>query len=72
MASFNPNPRWPAGYSEVLEELGIDRARCSFYAHWVRRFFNLHLQSGKRRRDLESSEIKEFLLALKRDPTCQA
>jgi len=30
--SFNPNPRWPKGYFEVLEEAGIPEREHSFFA----------------------------------------
>ena len=40
VAPFNPNPNWPSGYFQVLEELGVDERRQPFYAHWVRRFFS--------------------------------
>ena len=39
VAPFNPNPRWPTGYFQVLEELGVEEPRRPFYAHWVRQFF---------------------------------
>ena len=34
VAPFNPNPRWPTGYFQVLEELGVEERRRPFYAHW--------------------------------------
>ena len=63
VAPFNPNPRWPAGYFQVLEELGVEERRHPFYAHWVRQFFN-HQQKSKRRRDLGRVEIEAFIQAL--------
>ena len=41
-APYNPNPRWPTGYFEVLDELGIPERVHSFFAHWVRQFFSRH------------------------------
>jgi len=38
VASFNPDPRWPSGHFQALEELGAAQARRRFYAHWVRQF----------------------------------
>ena len=55
VAEFNPNPRWPRGYFEVLEELWIPDKHHSFYAHWVRQVFARELRS-RRRRDLGSAE----------------
>jgi len=51
VAPFNPNPNWPSGYFQVLEELGVDERRQPFYAHWVRQFFRRQ-QKRKSRRDL--------------------
>ncbi|MFH1350725.1 MAG: hypothetical protein ABII26_07270 [Pseudomonadota bacterium] len=39
VAPFNPNPRRPTGYSQVIEDLGVEEPRRPFYAHWVRQFF---------------------------------
>ncbi|MDY6856667.1 MAG: integron integrase [Thermodesulfobacteriota bacterium] len=66
VAPYNPNPRWPTGYFQVLEELGIEETRRRFYAHWVRQFFNRH-QGRKRRRDLGRVEIEAFLQTLAAD-----
>ncbi len=63
VAPFNPNPRWPTGYFQVLEELGVEERRRPFYAHWVRQFFN-HQQERKQRRYLGRREIEEFIQAL--------
>jgi integrase len=49
-APYNPDPRWPGGYFQVLEELNIPKTRQPFYAHWVRLFFKRFLK--RRRRDL--------------------
>ena len=50
VAPFNPNPRWPTGYFQVLEELGVEERRRPFYAHWVRQFFKRHQERKKRGR----------------------
>jgi integron integrase len=63
---YNPNPQWPTGYFQVLEELGVEESRRPFYAHWVRQFFNRY-QGLKRRRDLGLVEIEQFLQALADD-----
>jgi integron integrase len=65
VAAFNPDPRWPAGYFQVLEELGVAEPRQRFYAHWVRQFFTRHL--NQRRRDLGRVEIEAFLATLTND-----
>ena len=31
VAPFNPNPQWPTGYFQVLEELGVEKQRHPFY-----------------------------------------
>lgn len=66
VAPFNPDPRWPRGYFQVLEELGVPSKRRSFYAHWVRQFFKQHLT--KRRRDLGRKEINAYLRVLSSSP----
>jgi hypothetical protein len=33
IAPLNPDPRWPQGYFQVLEELGVPERRRGFYAH---------------------------------------
>ena len=35
VAPFNPTPQWPQGYFRVLQALGVEKPRHSFYAHWV-------------------------------------
>jgi hypothetical protein len=37
---FDANPNWPKGYFEVLEELRVLSKYQTFYAQWVRLFFN--------------------------------
>lgn len=66
VASFNPNPAWPQGYFQVLEELGIPEKQRPFYAHWVRQFFSRELR-GRRRRDLGQDDIRHFLQVLEAD-----
>lgn len=61
VAPFNPDPRWPEGYFQVLEELGVEERRRPFYAHWVRQFFKRH--QGTRCRDLGRAAIESFLQA---------
>ena len=63
VAPFNPNPRLPTGYFQVLEELGVEEPRHPFYAHWVRQLFNRQ-KKRKRRRDLGRGEIEAFIQAL--------
>ena len=59
VAPYNPNPNWPQGYYQVLEEAGIPENHQRFYAHWVRQFFSHN--PGKRRRELRLKEINGFL-----------
>jgi len=65
VAEFDPNPRWPTGYFEVLEEVGVPERERGFYAHWVRQFFNRF--PGRKRRELGPQEIADFLDAMERD-----
>jgi len=66
VATFDPDPRWPQGYFQVLEELGVEERRRPFYAHWVRQFFNRY--QGQRRWDLGQPEVEAFLETLSRQP----
>jgi len=66
VAAFNPNPVWPQGYFQVLEELHVPEKYRPFYAQWVRQFFNRELK-GRRRRDLGEDDIRRFLKALEQD-----
>ena len=66
IATFDPNPRWPQGYFQVLEELGVEERRRPFYAHWVRQFFNRY--PGRGRRELGQPEVEAFLETLSRQP----
>ena len=58
-ARFNPAPRWPAGYVEVLREVGAQEKAIPFCIRWVRGFFAEH--PGRRRRDLGRTEMEAFL-----------
>ena len=33
VAPFNPNPQWPTGYFQVLQELGVEKQQHPFYTH---------------------------------------
>ena len=65
-APLNPEPRWPAGYVEVLREAGAQEKTIPFCLGWVRRFFAAH--PGRRRRDLGRVEIEAFLRATANHP----
>ena len=67
---INPEPKWPAGFLEVLAEAGIPERQHQFYAHWVRQFFNRN--PGKPRRSLGTADIASFLQILKNDPAMHA
>jgi integron integrase len=60
VTGYNPSPRWPQGYFQVLEEMGVEQRRRGFYAHWVRQFFN-RCKGRRRRRDLGRADIERFL-----------
>jgi len=49
----------------VLEEAGIPEREHSFFAHWVRQFFNQN--PGRSRRSLGAVELNRFLSVLNRD-----
>lgn len=66
VAPFNSDPRWPSGYFLVLEELGVEKRRHPFYAHWVRQFFKQQHES-KQRRELGRREIETFIQLLAAD-----
>jgi len=63
VGDFNPNPQWPQGFFQVLEEMGVEERRRGFYAHWVRQFFNRR-KGSRRRRDLGRRDIEAFLRML--------
>ena len=66
VVSFNPDPRWPNGYFQVLEELGISERQWRFYSYWVYQFFNKN--PGRLRRDLGRIEIETFISQIINDP----
>ena len=65
---FNLNPQWPQGYFRVLQALGVEKTRHSFYAAWVRQLFN-QFQPNRHRRDLGRTKIDAFLQRLTCDPS---
>jgi integron integrase len=68
--SYNPNPQWPGGFFEVLEEVGVPAKHRPFYAQRVRQFFNVQLK-GRRRRDMRQADVDAFLDMLKASPRVQ-
>jgi len=58
VADFNPDPQWPGGYFEVLEESGVPEKQHGFYAHWVRQLFNRYPE--RFRRPLGPQEIADW------------
>lgn len=69
VAEFNVAPQWPSEFFQVLDEVGIPQKLHSFYAQWVRQFFNKN--PGKPRRSLGSNDIARFLQQLKHSPGIQ-
>lgn len=67
IAPFNPQPRWPSGYFQVLREQGVAEQDAPLYAHWVRRFFQCR-KGNRRRRDLGREDIEAFLQTLRNAP----
>ncbi len=59
VAAYNPSPKWLGGYFEVLAEAGVAEWQHSFYAPWVRQFFNRN--PGKARHSLGVREMACFL-----------
>jgi integron integrase len=59
VAPYNPNPRWPDGYFDVLTEVGVSKEQFLLYANWVRDLFRYY--PGKPRRSLGANEIKQYL-----------
>ena len=43
---YNPNPKWPGGYVQVLRDQGIEESNIPPFLRWVRRFFAGH-KGGK-------------------------
>ena len=35
-ASFNPNPKWPGGWVQVLRDQGIEEGNIPHFLRWVR------------------------------------
>ena len=63
---FNTEPRWPAGYIQVLREVGAQEKTIPYCLGWVRRFFAEN--PGRRRRELGRAEIELFLSGLAARP----
>jgi len=66
LGPFNPNPKWPEGYVQVLREQGIDENQIPHFLRWVREF--LAQYKGSRRRDLGRREIETYLSQLAKKP----
>ena len=66
LGPFNPNPKWPEGYVQVLREQGIDENQIPHFLRWVRGF--LAQYKGSRRRDLGRREIKPYLSQVAKKP----
>ena len=66
-APLNAEPRWPAGYVEVLRQAGAQEKTIPYCLGWVRRFFAEN--PGRRRRDLGRMEIECFLRGLAARPS---
>jgi hypothetical protein len=62
LAPYNPDPVWPDGYFDVLQEAGVHEDLFLIYANWVRNFFKHH--PGRRRRSLGAKEIRVYLQLL--------
>ncbi|WFB37508.1 integron integrase [Kiritimatiellota bacterium B12222] len=69
VASFNPNPKWPGGYFEVLAEAGVPENLHGFYAHWVRQLFNRY--PDRSRRSLGPQEISDFLESVRAEESAK-
>lgn len=65
-APLNTEPRWPAGYVDVLRQAGAQEKTIPYCIGWVRRFFAEN--PGRNRRDLSRAEIETFLSGLLRRP----
>ena len=59
LSPYNPNPVWPDGYFDLLQEAGVHEDLFMIYANWVRDLFKHN--PGKTRRSLGADEIKVYL-----------
>jgi len=50
VAPFNPNPKWPGGYIQVLRDQGIEESNIPHFLRWVRGFFEGHRHECRRLR----------------------
>ena len=66
VAPFNPDPRWPSGYFQILEQLGISERQWRFYSYWVHKFFAAN--PGRRRRDLGRIDVETFINQIINEP----
>jgi hypothetical protein len=65
-APVNAEPRWPAGYIEVLREAGAQEKTIPHCLGWVRRSVAAH--PGRSRRELGRQELDAFLGSLAAEP----
>ena len=61
---FNPNPQWPHGYFDALEQAGVTKQCWLNYANHVRSFFAKY--PNQPRRSLGCAEIAAFLQNLRK------
>ena len=66
VAPFNPNPKWPDGYVQVLRDQGIEEGNIPYFLRWIRGFFAGN--RGRQRRDLGRKEIESYLSQIVREP----
>jgi len=48
VAQYNPNPKWPGGYVQVLRDQGIEEGNIPHFLRWVRGFFAGHRHECRR------------------------